>query len=71
MVLESIFAFEYSFLLLYAIAFMAVLYSSVGHGGASGYLAAMALWGLQKGILHSRREFCITEANSVLHKRIL
>ena len=25
---------------------MAVLYSSVGHGGASGYLAAMALWGL-------------------------
>ena len=29
-----------------AIALMAVLYSSVGHGGASGYLAAMALWGL-------------------------
>lgn len=25
---------------------IAVLYSSVGHGGASGYLAAMALWGL-------------------------
>ena len=25
---------------------MAILYSSVGHGGASGYLAAMALWGL-------------------------
>lgn len=24
----------------------AVLYSSVGHGGASGYLAVMALWGL-------------------------
>ncbi|MFM7902085.1 MAG: sulfite exporter TauE/SafE family protein, partial [Bacteroidota bacterium] len=24
---------------------VAVLYSSVGHGGASGYLALMALWG--------------------------
>lgn len=28
------------------VAVMAVLYSSVGHGGASGYLAAMALMGL-------------------------
>lgn len=44
--LASIFALEYSFFLLAAIALMAVLYSSVGHGGASGYLAAMALWGL-------------------------
>ncbi len=33
-------------LLLLAIAIMAVLYSSVGHGGASGYLAAMAVFGL-------------------------
>lgn len=46
MVLETIFAFQYSFILLMAISLMAVLYSSVGHGGASGYLAAMALWGL-------------------------
>lgn len=30
--------------LLCAITLMAVLYSSVGHGGASGYLAAMALF---------------------------
>src|SRR4030067_1051003 len=28
------------------VAFAALLYSSVGHGGASGYLAAMALFGL-------------------------
>jgi uncharacterized protein len=32
------------YILLFIIAF---LYSSVGHGGASGYLALMALWGLQ------------------------
>jgi uncharacterized membrane protein YfcA len=32
--------------LLACIAFAALLYSSVGHGGASGYLAAMALFGL-------------------------
>ena len=32
--------------LLALIAFAALLYSSVGHGGASGYLAAMALFGL-------------------------
>jgi len=44
--LTQMFAFEYSYWLLAAIALMAVLYSSVGHGGASGYLAAMALWGL-------------------------
>jgi uncharacterized protein len=44
--LASLFSFQYSFWLLAAIALMAVLYSSVGHGGASGYLAAMALWGL-------------------------
>ena len=42
----QMFAYEYSLWLLAAIALMAVLYSSVGHGGASGYLAAMALWGL-------------------------
>lgn len=32
--------------LLALVAFAALLYSSVGHGGASGYLAAMALFGL-------------------------
>ena len=46
MILDSVFAFQYPYFLLAAIALMAVLYSSVGHGGASGYLAAMALWGL-------------------------
>ena len=44
--LSQLFLFQYSYWLLAAIALMAVLYSSVGHGGASGYLAAMALWGL-------------------------
>lgn len=44
--LEASLLFQYSPWLLFAIALMAVLYSSVGHGGASGYLAAMALWGL-------------------------
>ena len=46
MILDSFFAFQYPYFLLAAIALMAILYSSVGHGGASGYLAAMALWGL-------------------------
>ncbi len=46
MILDSVFAFQYPYFLLAAIALMAILYSSVGHGGASGYLAAMALWGL-------------------------
>jgi len=42
----SLFDIEHYQLLLLLIAFMAILYSSVGHGGASGYLAAMALFGL-------------------------
>mgnify|MGYP001441727353 FL=1 len=46
MILDSVFAFQYPYFLLAAIALMAILYSSVGHGGASGYLAAMALWSL-------------------------
>lgn len=29
----------------------AMLYSSVGHGGASAYLAAMALWGVEPGVM--------------------
>lgn len=30
---------------------MALLYSSVGHAGASGYLAAMALWGISPTVM--------------------
>jgi len=41
---------EYPFLLL-MISLMALLYSSVGHGGASGYLAAMALFGLAPEVM--------------------
>ena len=33
----------YSFLIIFAVFIVAILYSSVGHGGASGYLAVMAL----------------------------
>lgn len=39
-------AIDQTIWLLGAILLAAVLYSSVGHGGASGYLAAMALFGL-------------------------
>jgi len=38
--------FEFVLLLTFLVFGMAVLYSSVGHGGASGYLAAMALLGI-------------------------
>lgn len=37
--------------MLIAIGIAAILYSSVGHGGASGYLAAMALFGLDPSIM--------------------
>jgi hypothetical protein len=37
--------------LLLLVASMAILYSSVGHGGASGYLAAMALFGLEPAVM--------------------
>src|SRR3990172_599195 len=37
-------------LLLFAVAF---LYSSVGHGGASGYLALMALFGIAPAVMKS------------------
>ena len=40
-----------SFWLLLLVAVMAILYSSVGHGGASGYLAAMALFGLEPAMM--------------------
>ena len=37
---------ETQILIVTAIFIVAVLYSSVGHGGASGYLAVMAFWGV-------------------------
>jgi hypothetical protein len=37
--------------LLLFVASMAILYSSVGYGGASGYLAAMALFGLEPDMM--------------------
>lgn len=43
--------YEYFSVLLITIMVMAVLYSSVGHGGASGYLAAMALFGLAPDVM--------------------
>ncbi len=42
---------EYFVLLLIMVCVMAMLYSSVGHGGASGYLAAMALFGLAPEVM--------------------
>lgn len=42
----------YDLLILCALIFLAAgLYSSVGHAGASGYLAAMALFGLSPAIM--------------------
>lgn len=38
-------------LLLVALAFVAITYSMVGHGGASGYLALMALWGFPQDVM--------------------
>ncbi len=40
-----------AFVLAALIFVMAVLYSSVGHGGASGYLAAMALMGVSAAVM--------------------
>lgn len=42
---------EFDPLLLLALAFVAVTYAMVGHGGASGYLAIMALWGFPQGVM--------------------
>jgi uncharacterized protein len=42
---------NYELLLAGLIFAAAVLYSSVGHGGASGYLAAMALFGLTPAVM--------------------
>src|SRR5437899_11274750 len=38
-------------LLFIAVGLIAFLYSSVGHAGASGYIAVMALWGLAPTII--------------------
>jgi len=46
-----VFALEFPIILLIAIGVAAIIYSSVGHGGASGYLAAMALFGLEPSIM--------------------
>ena len=38
-------------LLFLAIGIIAFLYSSVGHAGASGYIAVMTLWGLTSTVI--------------------
>jgi uncharacterized membrane protein YfcA len=42
---------EFEILFILAIGLVAVLYSSVGHGGASGYLALMALFGVDVAMM--------------------
>ena len=42
---------DFSLYFLGSIVIAAVLYSSVGHGGASGYLAVMALFGLEPSLM--------------------
>jgi len=42
---------DVSLWLLPSVMLAAMLYSSVGHGGASGYLAAMALFGLEPALM--------------------
>jgi uncharacterized membrane protein YfcA len=42
---------QFEFLFILAIGLVAVLYSSVGHGGASGYLALMALFGVEVALM--------------------
>jgi uncharacterized membrane protein YfcA len=42
---------ELEILFILAIGLVAVLYSSVGHGGASGYLALMALFGVEIALM--------------------
>ena len=44
-------AADFHLLLALTLLLMAVLYSSVGHGGASGYLAAMIFWGLSVEVM--------------------
>jgi uncharacterized membrane protein YfcA len=51
LILPSDFAMSDTILLGLLIFFAALLYSSVGHGGASGYLAAMALFSLAPEVM--------------------
>ena len=41
------------YILLFLLAIVAFLYSSVGHGGASGYLAVMAIMGVAPAMMKS------------------
>src|SRR5467141_1955085 len=43
--------FAHLIFLFLAVGVIAFLYSSVGHAGASGYIAVMALWGLAPTII--------------------
>src|SRR6267378_8456426 len=43
--------FAHLILLFLAIGVIAFLYSSVGHAGASGYIAVMTLWGLAPTVI--------------------
>ena len=42
---------EYVLLICFAILIVAFLYSSVGHAGASGYIAVMFLFGLEPSVV--------------------
>ncbi len=42
---------DFTIIFLGSIAVAAILYSSVGHGGASGYLAVMALFGMEPALM--------------------
>ena len=44
---------QYELLFVICLMVVAFLYSSVGHGGASGYLAVMALFSVQPEIMRS------------------
>lgn len=40
-------------ILYFCIAIIALLYSAVGHGGATGYLAVMSIWGIEPDLMAS------------------
>jgi uncharacterized membrane protein YfcA len=51
---------------------VAVLYSSVGHGGASGYLAVMALFSIQQGVSRPTAlilNICVASIATILFSR--
>ncbi len=53
MLMDKVMPEYYLFLLLFLLAIVAFLYASVGHGGASGYLAVMALLGVAPALMKS------------------